>query len=119
MTIIAQSVFSPWTITQYPVPEFGLALLSDIKQRVETAYREKHNISIDLDIFEYVTDAFAFRVFDWTVEDWYIPKPNISFGGVDFWYYIYSGNGCYMSKELSPDEWVKWYDNLLESICTE
>lgn len=90
-------------------PEFLTALISHLKLVIEWEYWNKYQDTKNLN-YEKI-DNKSFQIFLPTVWMWYI-----EFDEVRITYDEIYWKNMKSSKELSNDEWIKWFDDFLKII---
>lgn len=104
------------------VEKWQLALLFDIKKYLNTCYwnKEQREMRSPFDNTgeTFQTNHLTLIAYQWDDEDDEEDKYNLKFKDVEISWYKYLGRGTTINKELSMEEWVVLYNEIIDEIRT-
>jgi len=100
---------------RYNCPEWVEALFFYIKEEMERVYwnvkQEQWDGNADPGI-----PLIEWRPYYWGDDETEAEKPNFRFSTVEFRWYKNPGRGMSLNCELSHDEWIEWFELVLEHL---
>lgn len=96
---------------EFQMREYQTALVSAVVEAIGRMHWNKHQRQFD---------AYApymwYRPYYWGEDEATAALPNLAIAGLEIRWYKHLGRGMTVNKQLSPDQWVEWFEQALTEV---
>lgn len=103
---------------KYPCPDYIIALLESLEEKLITQYWNKYQIQMSSPFrntgADFKNDVFQVEAYSW--DDDYAQPYNFKYQDIEISWYKYLGRGTTINKEITSEEAIKMFDNCTKSL---